>query len=465
MQETSHTKKANAALISIAASVVMTTAKFVVVIATGSLGVLSEALHSLIDLGATVITWFAVRFADLPPDDEHHYGHARIENIAALAEAVLLMLTAIYIAYEAVLHLLNGGELVATHWWAFGLLALGIAIDFWRSGTLKRVAASEVSAALAADAKHFEADIYASCAVVIGLAGVALGFPIADALAALLVSGFIFWLGFKLCSETISALLDRAPEGVSALLHQTLAQESSVLSVEQLRVRQVGRVAYVSFVALVPRSLATAEIAALGHRLKALVQIVLPGADVNVALEPVALDNETAQQKVLAIAAQQGLSIHHLVVQDVGGKRAISFDVELPERLSLGVAHQRATVLESAIRNGLGGELEVESHIEPRPGETLLSVVAEKPMFRKVELALKAAVRGEKVLKDVHNIRLRRIGTELYLHYHCRFAASLSLEACHAVLERVEARLMAKLPQLKRVIAHAEPLGHAKHKL
>ena len=99
MQETSHTKKANAALISIAASVVMTTSKFVVVIATGSLGVLSEALHSLIDLGATVITWFAVRFADLPPDDEHHYGHARIENIAACAEAVLLMLTAICIAY------------------------------------------------------------------------------------------------------------------------------------------------------------------------------------------------------------------------------------------------------------------------------------------------------------------------------------------------------------------------------
>ena len=119
--------------------------------------------------------------------------------------------------------------------------------------------------------------------------------------------------------------------------------------------------------------------------------------------------------------------------------------------------------MESAIRNGLGGGLEVESHIEPRPGETLLSVVAEKAMLEKVKLALKGAVRGEKALKDVHNIRLRRIGTELYLHYHCRFAANLSLEACHAVLERVEARLMAKLPRLKRVIAHAEPLGHAKH--
>ncbi len=463
MQTTSHAKKANAALISIAASVVMTTAKFVVVIATGSLGVLSEALHSLIDLGATVITWFAVRFADLPPDDEHHYGHARIENIAALAEAVLLMMTAFFIAYEAVLHLVIGAAPFATHWWAFGLLGLGIIIDFWRSGTLKRVAAAEGSAALAADAKHFEADIYASCAVLIGLVGVALGFPMADAIAALLVSGFIFWLGLKLCSETISALLDRAPEGVSTLLLQTLAQESSVLSVDQLRVRQVGRVSYVSFVALVPRSLPTAAIADLGHKLKALVQIVLPGADVNVALEPVALDSETAQQKVLAISAQQGLSIHHLVVQDVGGKRAISFDLELPERLSLGVAHERATELESAIRKGLGGGLEVESHIEPRPGETLLSVVAEKPMFRKVELALKGAVRGEKALKDVHNIRLRRSGTELYLHYHCRFAANLSLEACHTVLERVEARLMAKLPRLKRVIAHAEPLGHGKH--
>ena len=465
MQETSHTKKANAALISIAASVVMTTAKFVVAIATGSLGVLSEALHSLIDLGATVITWFAVRFADLPPDDEHHYGHARIENLAALAEAVLLMLTAFYVAYEAVLHLIISAVPFATHWWAFGLLGFGIVIDFWRSSTLKRVAAAEVSAALAADAKHFEADIYASCAVIIGLVGVALGFPIADAIAALLVSGFIFWLGFKLCSETISALLDRAPEGVTILLRQTLAQEASVLAVEHLRVRQVGRVAYVSFVAKVPRSLPTAAIADLGHKLKALVQNVLPGADVNVALEPVALDSETAQQKVLAIAALRGLSIHHLVVQHLAGKHAISFDVELPSHLSLGVAHERATVLEDDIRSGLGGRLEVESHIEPRPIETLSSVVAEKPTFKKVERALKVAVRGEKTLSDIHNIRLRRIGAELYLHYHCRFAASLSLEACHAVLDRVEARLVAKLPQVKRIVAHAEPLGHAKHKL
>ena len=465
MSQTVPSKKSKTAAVSIAASFLITGAKFIVAFATGSLGVLSEALHSLIDLGATIVTWFAVRLADAPADDEHHYGHARIENIAALGEAALLFLTAIYIAYEAVSHLLRGSAPLVAYWWAFVLIGLGVGIDFWRSGVLRRVAVAESSPALAADAKHFEADIYASLAVLMGLAGATLGLPLADAIAALLVSGFVFWLGIKLGIETISTLLDRAPQGASSLLHQTLIKEPSVLSIERIRVREVGAIAYVSFTARVPRSLATSEIASLSQKLQARVRAVLPAADVNVSLEPVALDTETAQQKISAIAAQHGFSIHHLVVQDVGVKRAVSFDVEMEPALSLGAAHERATKLENAIRAGLGGDLEVESHIEPRPQDSLRSLVAGKPEYTKVELALKAAVRSEKALTDIHNLRLRRIGRGLYLHYHCRFKANQSLENCHTVLDRIEGRLMAKIPHLKRVVAHAEPIGAAKHKL
>jgi len=465
MREHNQNSKMAAASASIIASVVMTSAKFVVAVATGSLGVLSEALHSLIDLGATILTWFAVRFADLPADDEHHFGHAKIENLAALGEAALLVMTSIFVAYEAIIHLLEGAGPMVAQWWVFGLLGLGIVVDLWRSSTLRRVAAAEASAALAADAAHFEADVYASLAVLLGLVGVTLGFPKADAIAALLVSGFIFWLGGKLGAETVSSLLDRAPDGATALLRQIISQETSVLAVEQLRVRQVGPVPYVSFTAQVPRSLTTGEIAALGHQLRGLVVQALPRADVNVSLEPVAIDSETVQQKILAIAALHGLSVHHLVVQDLSDKRAVSFDVEMPPSLTLGAAHERATDLEEAIRSGLGGGIEVESHIEPKPIDSLQSEEAGKVEFAKVARALKAAVRPEKILSDVHNVRVRRMGSTLYLHYHCRFVPTLSLEACHAVLDRVEGRLIAGLPQLKRVIAHAEPVGAEPHKL
>ncbi len=457
--------KASAAKVSVIASLVTTSVKFVVALATGSLGVLSEALHSLIDLAATVLTWFAVRLADEPADDEHHFGHAKIENLSALVEAVLLVGTAVFVAYEAIIHLLNGSAAVLTQWWAFVLIGGGIAVDLWRSGVLRKVAKAESSAALAADAAHFEVDIYASVAVLVGLTGAALGYPKMDSIAALLVSGLIFWMGLKLGREAVAVLLDRAPSGATELLRETLFQEPSVLGVEALRVRQVGAVPYVSFNASVPRSLATSEISSLSQRLKSRVQAALPGADVSVALEPVALLSETVQQKIIAIADQHALSIHHLVVQDVGSKRAVSFDVEMMPSLPLGLAHEKATELEDAIRAGLGGELEVESHIEPKPDDSLASVQASKLVFAKVLRALNTAARGERHLTDIHNVRVRRMGRSLYLHYHCRFAPTLSLEACHAVLDRVEAKMMAKVPLLKRVIAHAEPIGRAKHRL
>jgi len=286
-----------------------------------------------------------------------------------------------------------------------------------------------------------------------------------DAIAALLVSGLIFWMGIQLSRDSVSVLLDRAPIGATTLLRETLMKEPSVLAVDSLRVRQVGSVPYVSFNVLIPRSLATSAISDLNQKLKSRVQAVLPSADVSISLEPIALIDETVQQKILAIATQHGLSIHHLVVQDIDDKRAVSFDVEMLPSLTLGLAHEKATELENAIRTGLGGELEVESHIEPKPNDDLASTQASPLVFAKVSRLLMAATRKEKHLSDVHNIRVRSMGKSLYLHYHCRFAPSLSLELCHSVLDRVEAKMMAAIPHLKRVVAHAEPVGGAQHKL
>jgi len=246
MSNSSRSKLAAAAM-SMLASAALAVGKLAIALLTGSLGVLSEALHSCIDFLATVVTWFAVRWADQPADDDHHYGHAKIESVAALLEAMFLLLTAIYIGYEAIMRLLHGQAPEEVPWWAPALLCVAIVIDFNRSRALSKVAKDEGSEALAADAAHFESDMYASFAVLAGLIGLWLGWRWADSAAALAVAGFILWIGYKLIRSTLETLLDRAPEGLSASLQDVAEREAGVLAISQLRLRQAGLAVFQPF--------------------------------------------------------------------------------------------------------------------------------------------------------------------------------------------------------------------------
>ena len=197
------------------ASALMSAAKLTAGLLTGSLGILSEAIHSIIDMGATGITWFAVRWSDQPPDDEHHYGHAKAESVAALIETALLFVTTGWIIYEAVLRLLGEGHVVEITWWAVAIIVASIAIDFSRSRALSRVAEKTSSEALEADALHFSSDMWSSCVVLLGLGAVGLGYPQADAVAALIVSAFVALAGWRLGGRTLATLLDTAPAGAT----------------------------------------------------------------------------------------------------------------------------------------------------------------------------------------------------------------------------------------------------------
>ncbi|MBG1231610.1 cation-efflux pump [Aestuariivirga litoralis] len=464
MSETSSGKH-QAALLSMVVSAALAGSKLVVALLTGSLGVLSEALHSLIDFGATVMTLLAVRWADEPADDDHHYGHAKIESVAALMESVLLVLTALYIAYEAVLRLMSGAAPHDLPWWAPALFVIAILVDLNRSRALMKVAKAESSEALAADAAHFRSDMYGSTAVLAGLMGIWLGLPWADSAAALVVSGFIAWIAVKLGRDTLATLLDRAPDGVAEKIRAVAEHEAGVLRVNELRLRQAGATTYVSLAAEVPRTLPPASIEGLREELKRKIEAAVGKPDLSVVLNPVALDSETAQQKVSVIAAERGLYIHHLVVQNISGKLAVSFDVEMDGATPLDEAHERATELEDAIRDGLGGDVEVESHVEPKPESQLHGEDAGPAVTAKVEKAIKTIAAAENEMSDVHNVRVRRVDQGLFVHYHCRFAPGMRIVVIHQVQDRVEARLMDKLKNVRRVVAHAEPVGRARHKL
>ncbi len=461
----SNLDKQRAARLSMAASGVIVVGKVVVALLTGSLGVLSEALHSAIDFGATVVTWFAVRWADLPPDDDHHYGHAKIESVAALLEAVLLGLTAVFVAYEAVHRLWANASPPQVEWWAFAVMGIAIAIDFNRSRVLRKVAAETASDALAADALHFESDIYGSLAVLIGLFGIWVGLPWADSAAALVVSGLIGWIGYGLGRHTLATLMDRAPDGLSDRVREIVEHHDAVLRVSQIRMRQVGPTQFVAITVDVARSKPMIEIATVKEDIISALKAALPHADVSLIAQPVALDGETAFEKVAMIAAERKLSVHHLTVQNIQGHLAVSFDLEVDGTTTLLDAHEKATELEDAIRHGLGNDVEVESHIEPQPVHLLEGAPAPKAVSVRVEQSLRRFGLAEKQLHDIHNVRVRQAEGGLFVHYHCRFQQAMNIDDVHGIVDRLENRLQGKFKTLKRVVAHAEPLGRARHKL
>lgn len=460
---TDMSEKSRVATWSLVASGGLAIAKFAAALASGSLGLLSEAFHSLLDFVATVMTLVAIRFSDQPADEDHHFGHAKFESVAALLETGLLFLVTGWVVYEAIMRLLFGGHEVSLSWWLFVVVIASIVIDYNRSRALHATAERTSSEALAADALHFRADMWSSCAVLIGLLLIWLGFPFADAVAALVVAGFVALAAYRLGQRTLATLLDAAPAGTTHTLQDIIQTTDGVLALKQLRVRPAGPTLFVDMSIDVARTLPATATNLIKQELIARVRAQFSAADVSIEINPVALDNETAFDKVALVAALHGLSVHHLVVQELEGKLAVSFDLEVDGQQSLLAAHERATALEYAIRDGLGGDVEVESHIEPISIDLLAGVRADTKTAKAVEEKLARLCKSEKQLSDLHNIRVRQNSSGLFVHYHCRFAPDLRVETVHEVIDRVELRLMAAEPRIKRVVAHAEPIGATNH--
>ena len=370
----SSSEKQRVVSFSVLASLALTITKFAAGFVTGSLGILSEAIHSLIDLGATLVTWFAVRWSDQPPDEEHHYGHAKAESVAALIETGLLFLTTGWIVFEAVKRLLGGQQPIEVTWWAIAIIGGSILVDFSRARVLRKVALETSSEALEADALHFSSDMWSSLVVLLGLVAVWRGFPMADAGAAIIVSFFVALAGWRLGKRTLATLLDTAPAGATAELRSLIEHTSGVLLLSSLRLRPAGPILFTSVVVEVPRTMPVDDIVKLKDTLTEKIIEKFPSADVTVTVNPVTLDDETVFQRVMLIASRRNLAIHHLTVQDIKGRLAVSFDLEVDGLMALLEAHELATQLEDAIRSEVGPDVEVESHIEPQP-ERLLSGV------------------------------------------------------------------------------------------
>src|SRR5271154_6793999 len=450
--------KERVALGSIAASAGLAAAKAIVGLLTGSLAILSEAGHSLIDLSATVLTYFAVRLSGKPADKEHQYGHGKVESVTALAETALLFLLSAIVIWEAGRRL-SGAErhAVDASVAAFAVIAISIVVDFFRARTLGRIAKATSSEALEADALHFGSDMWSSIAVLIGLGGVALGFPWADASAAIVVAVFICIAGWRLGRRTINTLTDTAPAGVSEKVAAIARLEPGVVAVERVRARPAGAVLFVELCVGVSRTLPLDRVAAIKERLSRDIRAVLPNAEVTITEELRALDNETVRERVMMIARNRGLAIHHVAVQAISGQLSVSADLEVEGTQSLTAAHDIASRLEEAVREELGTNVEVETHIDPLPADVLAGHDASAGRIAEVRDVLVQLAAEMPDLGEVHDVRVRETAGGEIVNFHCAVAPSLSVSAVHDMVDALERRLRRRFPIIQRVIGHAEP--------
>ncbi len=451
-------EKEKVALGSIAASAGLTVAKGVIGLLTGSLAILSEAGHSLIDLSATLLTYFAVRVSGKPADAEHQYGHGKVESVTALAETALLFALTAVVIFEATQRLIGAqAHAVEATAAAFVIIVGSIAVDFFRARTLKRIAKATSSEALEADALHFGSDMWSSVAVLIGLCGVAFGYPWADAAAALVVAVFICIAGWRLGRRTINTLTDTAPAGVSERVAAIARLEPGVVAVERVRARPAGAVLFVDLGIGVSRTLPLDRVAAITERLSRDVRAELPNAEVTITTKPRALDNETVRDRVMMIARNRGLAIHHVAVQAISGHLSVSADLEVEGTQSLTAAHDIASRLEDAVREELGTNVEVETHIEPLATDVLAGRDATAARLGEVREALAALAAEVPDLGEVHDVRVRETDDGEIVNFHCRVDPALSVSAVHDMVDALERRLRRRFPAIRRVIGHAEP--------
>jgi cation diffusion facilitator family transporter len=450
---------------SLMASLLLVVGKLAAAWASGSLGLLSEAFHSMLDFAATAVTLFAIQYADRPADDDHPFGHAKMESVAALIETAMLFAVTAWIVYEAITRLLGEPHALDISWWVLAVIVASILIDYNRSRALQRTAERTQSDALAADALHFRADMWSSCAVFVGLLLSWYGFHQADAIAALVVAVFVAKAAWGLGQRTLATLLDAAPAGVTAQLSKIASDVDGVLSVAQLRARPAGPTLFVDMTVNIPRTLHVTKSEEVKTAITSAIRALHPAADISIIANPVALDDETAHDKIMHIASAHKAAIHHVTVQDNEGRLAVSFDYEVDGATTLVAAHDMATSLETAIRDGLGADVEVESHIEPSP-PALLHGKPPKPLVaRTLERTLQALARRETFISDLHNIRIRATEEGLFVHYHCRFDPHVPVQTVHDTVDRIENALMKKVKGIARVVAHAEPTGHGRHRL
>ncbi|MDQ4074779.1 MAG: cation-efflux pump [Chloroflexota bacterium] len=456
-------EKSREALTSVAAAFFLMMLKLVVGALSGSLGILAEATNSALDVLASLITLGAVRYADRPADESHHYGHGKAENLGAFVQGIIVLLTGAWISWEALRRLFGDPSPVESSIWAFGVMFVSVGVSLARVRSLHRAAAEHGSQALEADALHFYTDIFTGGAVLVGLVGVWLGgrldMPLlarADAAAALIVVVVLVRMTLDLMRHAMDVLLDRSLE----LTDDIADVASTVAGVERvhgIRTRQVGAHSFVDMHIGVARANSFEESHAIATAVEQAVHELLPRVDVVVHVDPVQPKGESLVHAIHAIAQREGLSIHHITLHDVAGRVVAHLHVELEPDLTLKEAHALVDWFEQQIVQELPELDGAISHIEPASEHVAEGPDVTRRAASLIHLVQQVADEMHEI-HDCHDITVQQAGGEFHVSLHCTFHPDSNLQQVHDATDTLERRLRDAIPTLGHIVIHPEPM-------
>jgi cation diffusion facilitator family transporter len=431
-------------------------AKLAAALATGSLALLSEAAHSALDAMVTGFTLFAVSVAARPPDADHPYGHGKAENLAAMIEALALLILSVTIAREAILRLGHHPATVGTPLYAFAVVAASIVVDASRARVLSRAAKRYSSPALQADALNFKADLLTSVVVLAGLGAVKLGYDKADAIGGLLIAVYVCLSSLRLGRRSVDALMDRAPEGAVGRIRRVAGQIPGVGEVRRVRLRYAGGQPQTDVVVGVSRTVPLEVAHTLTEQVEQAIRSVEPGADVVVHVEPLA-DEKLVTEQVLAIAARHPdvQQVHNVFVALRPDGLHVSLHAKFPGSMRLAEAHAIAEALEADIAREISGVARVDTHLEPLEGTpTGADVTAQR---RELVASVTALAERHEEVRNCHEVVVTGTDDGLSVVMHCEASPGLSVARVHDASTRIENEVHQQWPEVERVTVHFEP--------
>jgi cation diffusion facilitator family transporter len=444
-----------ATLVSIAAASLLVALKLGVGLATGSLGLISTGIESSGDVVAAVLTFFAVRLGGRPADPEHPYGHRRAENLGALGEAAILLAGGVFVAVEAIDHLVRGASPPGIHWYQFAVIAVALVVDLSRTLVSLRTARRYASAALRSNAFHFAGDMAGSVAVLIGLVLVQAGFAQGDSLAALLVAAIILAAAARLISENANVLMDRTPAEARESAERAIAALGADIELSRLRLRESAGRYFADVVVTVPPGQAVVEGHQSANLIEEAVESALPGSDVVVHVEPRRRGLDL-RDRILAIVLAEPLVMeaHDITIIEQGEEVNVSLHLKFPADLDLRGAAQIADRVERAIceRPGVAA---VQTHLEP-----LERPLSSRPVDVSADISAEREI--ERLVRERADVRPRRVkllstdaGRVVFLTLELDPRESLT--AAHRVASELEEELRQRVPGIADVVIRTEP--------
>jgi cation diffusion facilitator family transporter len=461
--------KQRMAYTSLFAAIFIVSIKFLAAYLSGSLAVLSELFHSSIDLIACIATLISIKYSAVPPDEDHNYGHHKIESLSALFQVLILVIMCVYLIYEAINRIINPPP-VDINIFTFSAIFICIFVDFSRSRALLRVARKTGSQALEADSLHFSSDIMSSIVVLVSMVftyfnipPIYKGHPLADPVSAIIVSFVIIFTTFRLTKKAFDALMDKIPHPIRQNVERIIKGNKDVVSIKSLRLRGNADNLFVDCTIEVPRTKMIYEVHDLTDSLEKKISDEYENADVIIHTEPVETGDESINDKIRMIVNREGYKCHDISSSKIGDRIESEIHVEIENTNDLGTAHEEMDRLEDTIKKNIPVIDSVRIHIDEPSGlyidsEDITDTSAD------IKNQIESILRNERTILHFHDIKIYKNDKGVRVSMNCEFDKSTPLDIVHDEVTMLESKIYLSLKEkyknLNNVIIHSEPIGH-----